>query len=523
MKPTDIRPIGVAMHLLPVHLRVPLKIGPLVIESLKCLRVRVRVRDRAGRTADGWGETPLSAQWAWPSAVSVQVREGAMIAFCRELVTAWAGFEEWGHPMEVGHAFERGVLHELMDRFNAGPNHVEVPLPHLAALVCCASFDIALHDAFGRLHGVDIYDTYNAQWMSRDLAFFFDAASAGTLLEPSPLGRGQGEGSGSAVREKFHVQDRKKRSPHPNPLPEGEGIRAEPLTEITPFTGKFPADFFLPRNHVPSKLPVWHAIGGSDPVDPSDLTGHEPRDGFPVLLRDWIRRDGLRCLKVKLRGYDAAWDYQRMVRVAQAAIECGVHWLSPDFNCTVNDPVYVTDLLDRLRDEHPRAYGMILYVEQPFPYDLDQHRIDVRAVSARKPLFMDESAHDWRLVRLGRGLGWTGVALKTCKTQTGALLSMCWAKAHGMTLMVQDLTNPMLAIVPHVRLAAHAGTIMGVECNACQFYPTASDAEACIHPMLYERRGGMVDLSTLGGSGFGYRIDEITRQLPTVDAAHGDV
>ncbi len=32
-----------------------------------------------------------------------------------------------------------------------------------------------------------------------------------------------------------------------------------------------------------------------------------------------------------------------------------------------------------------------------------------------------------------------------------------------MTLMVQDLTNPMLAQVPHVLLAAHAGTIMGVE------------------------------------------------------------
>ena len=48
---------------------------------------------------------------------------------------------------------------------------------------------------------------------------------------------------------------------------------------------------------------------------------------------------------------------------------------------------------------------MILYVEQPFPYDLEAHRIDVHSVSARKPLFMDESAHDWRLVRLGRVAG----------------------------------------------------------------------------------------------------------------------
>ena len=79
---------------------------------------------------------------------------------------------------------------------------------------------------------------------------------------------------------------------------------------------------------------------------------------------------------------------------------------------------------------------------------------------------------------MGRELGWTGVALKTCKTQTGALLSACWAKQHGMTLMVQDLTNPRLAMIPHVQLAAHIGTIMGVECNAMQFYPDASAAEA---------------------------------------------
>lgn len=66
---------------------------------------------------------------------------------------------------------------------------------------------------------------------------------------------------------------------------------------------------------------------------------------------------------------------------------------------------------------------------------LEANRIDVHSVPARKPLFMDESAHGWRLVRLGRGLGWSGVALKTCKTQTGALLTLSWAKAHGMMLV----------------------------------------------------------------------------------------
>jgi L-alanine-DL-glutamate epimerase-like enolase superfamily enzyme len=181
------------------------------------------------------------------------------------------------------------------------------------------------------------------------------------------------------------------------------------------------------------------------------LTGDEPDDGYPVVLRDWIRTDGLKCLKVKLRGTDADWDYQRLLAVGEIALSEDVDWLSADFNCTVNDPEYVNEILDKLRDARPRIYGMILYVEQPFPYDLRASRIDAHSVAARKPLFLDESAHDWTYVRLGRSLGWSGVALKTCKTQSGALLSLCWAKAHGMPLMVQDLTNPMLAQISHLR------------------------------------------------------------------------
>jgi hypothetical protein len=106
------------------------------------------------------------------------------------------------------------------------------------------------------------------------------------------------------------------------------------------------------------------------------------------------------------------------------------------------------------------------------------------------------------------------VALKTCKTQTGALLMQAWAKAHGMLLMVQDLTNPMLALISHVLLAAHADTLMGVEVNAMQFYPEASAPEAQVHPLLYRRVDGCVDLSSVRGNGFGYRLAEMRRLLP---------
>lgn len=452
--PTDIRVRSAELHYIPVATRVPLKFGAQVVERALCARVCVRVEDARGRSAVGWGETPLSVAWVWPSALSWDEREARMVALCEVLARELAAFGECGHPMELGDAFQRHRLHALLDEANRG-HEPAAHMPHLAALVCHSLFDLAIFDAFGQLHQRPVFETLGEDFLSTDLAHFLD------------------------------------------------GDRA--------FAGQRPAQYLRPRQ---DRLPVWHLVGGLDALEECDLTGAEPRDGYPVLLGDWIRADGLRCLKVKLRGNDAAWDYERMVRVGTLAIAGGCDWLSADFNCTVTDPAYVTEIADRLLAEHPRIYAMTLYIEQPFPYDLEAHRIDVRAVSARKPLFLDESAHDWRFVRLGRELGWSGVALKTCKTLTGALLSLCWARAHGMTLMVQDLTNPMLAIIPHCLLAAHAGTIQGVECNAMQFYPEASLPEARIHPGLYQRRGGIVDLSTLTGPGFGYRVEEIARALP---------
>lgn len=459
-KLSDVRPTGASLYLLPVQTRVPLKFGKETLTSVTCARVGLRVTNRRGQSAQGWGETPLSVQWVWPSTLGYAERQAALETLCTRLVAAWARFDTWGHPLEVGHAFQQHVLPQLWAELNAERGVTSEPMPWLAALVCCSAFDLALHDAYGLLCGRPTFTTCTSEFMSQDLAHFIQPAA------------------GTAVA----------------------------------FTGCFPQQYLVwPR---PERLPVWHLVGGLDPLEAADLVGNEPDDGVPVLLGDWIRRDGLKCLKVKLRGNDAAWDYQRLVRVGTLAAAHGAHWLSADFNCTVDDPVYVNAILDRLLVEQPRLYGMLLYVEQPFPYDLETHRIDVHSLSARKPLFMDESAHDWRLVRLGRELGWSGVALKTCKTLTGALLSLCWAKAHGMALMVQDLTNPMLAQIPHVLLAAHAGTLMGVESNAMQFYPDASAIEARVHPGLYRRREGQLDLGTVRGPGLGYRLDEIQRELP---------
>jgi hypothetical protein len=102
-------------------------------------------------------------------------------------------------------------------------------------------------------------------------------------------------------------------------------------------------------------------------------------------------------------------------------------------------------------------------------------------------------------------------------------LSLAWAKAHGMDVMVQDLTNPMLAAIPHARLAAHARTLAGVETNAMQFYPEASNPEAAVHPGIYRRRRGRIDIGSLAGPGFGMRVAEINRVLPEPAVVAGSI
>lgn len=449
---------NVSLYFLPVQTRVPYQFGSETMSEVTCSRACIRVRDDAGREAEGWGETPLNVQWVWPCALPFKEREEALKSFSMRLAVEWNAFAMDGHPLELGHAFLETELPRVLNDFNRRLES-EKRIPWLAALVCCSPFDLALYDAFGKLVEKPVYETLGPEYLSSDLSCY---------LEPA---------------EDMDVS----------------------------FAGKYPSDFLVP---IKTRLPVWHSVGGADAVLPGELKGNEPQDGYPLLLRDWILRDGLFCLKVKLCGHDAAWDYRRLVDIGQIGTETGVQWLCADYNCTAPDVPYVTEILDRLLVEHPRIYGMLLYVEQPFAYDLEAQAFDVHAISARKPLFMDESAHDWRVVRHGRKLGWSSVALKTCKTQTGALLSMSWAKAHGMTLMVQDLTNPMLAAIPHALLAAHSGTIMGLESNAPQFYPEASNLEVAVHPGIYRRRDGCIDISSLRGPGYGYRVDEIRRELP---------
>lgn len=462
MRTTDIRIVDAELFFVPVKTRMPLKFGAESLDSVTCGRVRITVEKSDGSRAVGWGETPLSVQWVWPSSLPYDYRLSRLKSFAKKINAAIATSRLSGHAMEIGIELIEHLLRQcaIDDAIANDP-----PLPYLASLVVCSVFDQAIHDAYGVANEVDIYQAYGKEFLDREVAQFF----TGDLMTPQ-------------TRDAF--------------------------------AGRHLDDFLI--NDPPQSLPVWHLVGGLDPITADEVTADHPHDDYPICLSDWIKTDRLQCLKVKLRGNDPTWDLQRMIAIGQLSLEQGVKALSADFNCMVTDVDYVNEILDRLQSDHPEIWDLILYVEQPFPYELDELMLDVSTVSQRKPLFLDESAHDWRHIELGRSLGWTGVALKTCKTQTGALLSACWAKVHDMPLMVQDLTNPMLAMIPHARLAAHVGTIMGVESNAMQFYPAASSEQAKIHPRLYRRYDGVLDLSTIGGAGFGYRIDQMSQDHLTI-------
>jgi len=106
-------------------------------------------------------------------------------------------------------------------------------------------------------------------------------------------------------------------------------------------------------------------------------------------------------------------------------------------------------------------------------------------------------------------LGWSGIALKSCKCQSAELVLASKAEAEGVPYAIQDLTNPALALIHSVGMAARLNPIKGVEANSRQFFPAASERERRVHPDIFTLRQGMVSTLSLQGYGLGYRMEEM--------------
>ena len=166
------------LYYLPVTTRVPLKFGPEVLTEVICARASVRLRaaGHAGTadrtTAVGWGETPLNVQWVWPSSLTYGERLAALRDLTETIARAWPEADRPGHPMEIGHRFITGRLPELLAEANR-TRSAGAAIPWLAALVCASAFDLATHDAYGKLHCCPTYATYGPDHLANDLAAFF--------------------------------------------------------------------------------------------------------------------------------------------------------------------------------------------------------------------------------------------------------------------------------------------------------------------------------------------------------------
>lgn len=451
---SDIRIRRIALYYLPVKARMPLAFGSVRVSGVTCLRVALDVENRRGTVSRGWGEVPLNVQWMWPDApVSYQQCLQSARFLAEEIARRLPETLRPAHPIEISSAFIAGELPEIAAD-TARRTGLD-DMPAALRLGVFSAFDVALHDAFGTSNGIPAFSAYTAEYLRRDLRFYLDG-------DPS-------------------------------------------------FAGMYPGGFL--RTRPKRTLDAWHLVGAEDPLEEEELTGSEPRDGFPVLLRDWIRTDGLHYLKIKLRGADIDRDVKRYQRIAGIARQEGVRALSVDFNGRVREQAYLMEFLSRVKEE-PGCLPALMFVEQPFSADSAERGVSVREIARQVPLIMDEAALDWQAVRQGASLGWCGAALKSCKTHTGMLLAYCWLRSRGLKVMVHDLTNPMLAHLSHLQMAANLHTAAGVETNSMQFYPQASDQEARIHRGAYRRRNGQVNLSTLRGAGFGYRLEEIKRMLP---------
>ena len=457
MPETDIRIREVRTFVVPTPCRTPLKFGAVVVETTPLAYARAAVENRAGRVGVGWGAMFLMDLWAWPAARAPhEARSRAMAEVLAAYAERVAGWSEPAHPIRIFHETEadlEALAAEAARRHTPGES-----MPRLAALVAASAVDHAVHDAFGRAAGADTYRLMGPEAMAEDLSAWLGPA----------------------------------------------------------YRGVYPSQF-LRQDYAP-RLPVFHLVGGLDVLEEKDVPDGLPDDGVPNSLQGWIERDGVFCLKVKLTGRDLAWDLERTLAVSRIyhAVRRSRRpdlpprpFLTADTNEQCESPDYVVEFLSKVRERAPAVFDEILYIEQPTERDLSAHRFDMRPVARLKPVLIDESLTRPEDFRLAMDLGWSGIALKSCKCLSSDMLFVAMAELEGVPYAVQDLTNPSLALLQSVGLAARTHPLKGVEANARQFFPAAGEAVARVHPDVVRVRDGWLSTVSLRGPGLGLRTEEI--------------
>ena len=447
-KPTDIRIENVSHSYQDFLLRTPLKFGGRVGTRSTLLNVSCEVRSRDGRVAKGSGSMPVGNIWSFPSTtMSYDTTLGAMKTLAAHISKITAAYGQFGHPIDLNRALEPAYLQAAADA--SKELHLTEPIPKLCMLVTASAFDAAVHDAFGKAHGLNCYQTYGPKFMSHDLAHYL------------------------------------------GPEFQGEQLDRYILQKPTP------------------RMPMYHLIGALDPLVNSDVK-RRVNDGLPETLPEWIRYNGLTHFKIKLNGDDLKWDVDRVLAVGRVVEEAqsrrGVDdWvLSLDFNEKCPNVGYLLDFLHQVKEKSSLAYARIQYIEQPTARDLEAHRENVMHEAAKlKPVVIDESLTGLDRLLLAREMGYSGVALKACKGQSQSVLLAAAGQKYKMFLCVQDLTCPGASLIQSASLAAHVPGVAAIEANSRQFIPAANKGWERKFPGIFQITDGTMDTSELSGPGLG--------------------
>ena len=447
-RPSHIRVLEVDHGFEDFRLRMPYQFGGRTITHLTLLNVSVLVRNGSGRQARGAGSMPLGNAWAFPSSqVTHDQSLGAMRVLAERIASITARHPLRAHPIDVYRRLEPLYL-EAAAQVSA-ENRLAEPIPKLCALVVASAFDLAVHDAFGRVNGVDTYHAYGPEFMDRDLSHYL-----------------------------------------------GEDFKGEWL------------DGYLRSRPAPT-LHLYHSVGASDPLDSLD-GGPAVEDGLPQTLAEWIAAEGLTHFKVKLNGSDLRLDVSRMADI-ERVVSAGQRkrrvrdWkYSLDFNEGCRDVDYLLDFLGEIENRAPSVAARLQYVEQPTSRNLaGPPRILLHPAARKVPLVADEALVDLDSFRLAREVGYSGVALKTCKGLSQSLLLAAAAQKYGAYLCVQDLTCPGLSLVHSAGLAARLPGVHALEANSRQYIPTANRRWMTKFPDLFRITDGRLGTAGLTGTGLG--------------------
>ena len=169
-------------------------------------------------------------------------------------------------------------------------------------------------------------------------------------------------------------------------------------------------------------------------------------------------------------------------------------------------------LLERVEQRWPQFYNRLLFVEQPLDRALaldPQLAPAIAAVSAKKPMLIDESDEDLDTFKKATALGYRGVSSKACKGLIKALANAALARhLDGERYFVsgEDLTN--IAVVPLHQDLAHLAALglRHAERNGHHYvrgldHLSERERQICLseHADLYGREQGLAALRIVGG------------------------